>query len=145
MSPIPESREQLTALGGGEITEATRRVMRGNRGRNTRPEISLRRLLHRLGYRFRLHWRILPGSPDVFFTAKQAAIQVHGCFWHRHAGCPHSIVPRTRKAMSMSRISSRISILAHGSLGVISMIVPIFPSTSHWHRRFQTASPGIPW
>lgn len=54
------------------------------RGKDTRPEMSVRRLAHRLGYRFRLHRRDLPGSPDLVFPGRRAIIFVHGCFWHQH-------------------------------------------------------------
>jgi DNA mismatch endonuclease (patch repair protein) len=57
------------------------------RGKNTKPEIKLRKLAHHLGYRFRLHRRDLPGSPDLVFPARRKAIFVHGCFWHQH-DCP---------------------------------------------------------
>lgn len=63
---------------------------------NTRPELEVRTLLHRLGYRFRLHRRSLPGTPDLVFPSRRAVIFVHGCFWHRHAGCPKSSTPATR-------------------------------------------------
>jgi DNA mismatch endonuclease, patch repair protein len=57
------------------------------RGKDTKPEISVRKLAHGLGYRFRLHGRDLPGSPDLVFPSRRKAIFVHGCFWHRH-DCP---------------------------------------------------------
>lgn len=63
---------------------------------NTRPELQVRSLLHRLGYRFRLHTRSLPGKPDLVFQSRRAVIFVHGCFWHRHAGCPKASMPTTR-------------------------------------------------
>lgn len=65
------------------------------KGRNTHPELRVRRLLHRLGYRFRLHRRDLPGTPDIILPGRRVAIFVHGCFWHRH-GCSNSVLPRTR-------------------------------------------------
>lgn len=66
------------------------------RSANTRPELHVRSLLHRLGYRFRLHRRTLPGTPDLVFPSRRAVIFVHGCFWHRHAGCPKASIPATR-------------------------------------------------
>jgi len=65
---------------------------------NTQPELLLRRLLHRLGYRFRLQLADVPGRPDVAFTARKKAIYVHGCFWHAHEGCSASRIPKTRPA-----------------------------------------------
>jgi DNA mismatch endonuclease (patch repair protein) len=57
----------------------------------------VRKMLHALGYRFRLHRRDLPGTPDLVFPGRRAVIQVHGCFWHQHEGCRLASVPRTRK------------------------------------------------
>ena len=65
------------------------------KGRDTRPELLVRRLLHKLGYRFRLHQRELPGTPDIVLPGRRVVIFVHGCFWHRH-GCSNSVLPRTR-------------------------------------------------
>lgn len=66
------------------------------RGRDTRPELVVRRALHRLGHRFRLHRRDLPGAPDLVFPARRLAVFVHGCFWHRHPGCRLTTTPATR-------------------------------------------------
>lgn len=63
------------------------------KGRNTRPELKVRSLLHRLGYRFRLNRGDLPGRPDIVLPGRRTAIFVHGCFWHRHAGAPSSTRP----------------------------------------------------
>lgn len=64
--------------------------------KNTRPEVAVRRLLHRLGYRFRLHRRDLPGKPDVVLPKWRTAVLIHGCFWHRHEGCPNTRTPKSR-------------------------------------------------
>ena len=73
------------------------RMMSGIRGRNTRPELALRRALHRMGLRYRIHVRSLPGNPDLVFPRFNAVLFVHGCFWHRHRGCRYSTVPATRR------------------------------------------------
>ena len=65
------------------------------RGRDTTPEMVVRRLLHAMGYRFRLHGKELPGRPDIVFSRRKSVIFVHGCFWHRH-GCPETAVPKSR-------------------------------------------------
>ncbi len=70
------------------------RIWRGD----TKPEWLVRRLLHRLGYRFRLQWKDAPGRPDVAFPGRRKAIQVNGCFWHQHEGCRLAHVPNTRRA-----------------------------------------------
>src|SRR5215475_5598744 len=63
------------------------------RSGNTEPERKVRSILHRLGYRFRLHRRDLPGSPDIVLPRHKVAIFVHGCFWHQHRGCKKSRKP----------------------------------------------------
>ncbi|ORT73634.1 very short patch repair endonuclease [Pseudomonas mosselii] len=75
---------------------ARSRMMAGIKGRNTRPEMIVRRFLHANGYRFRLHRRDLPGSPDIVLSRLRVCIFVHGCFWHRHLGCHHTTSPKTR-------------------------------------------------
>ena len=66
------------------------------RGRDTKPEMAVRRLLHGLGYRYRLKWPGLPGRPDVIFPGRRKAVFVHGCFWHRHPGCCLARLPKSR-------------------------------------------------
>jgi DNA mismatch endonuclease, patch repair protein len=65
------------------------------RGKHTGPELLVRRLVHGLGYRYRLHVRNLPGTPDLAFASRKKAILVHGCFWHRH-NCGMAATPKTR-------------------------------------------------
>lgn len=64
---------------------------------NTKPEIKVRSMLHRMGYRFRLHRRDLPGTPDIVLPKFNLIIFVHGCFWHRHPGCKYAYTPKSRK------------------------------------------------
>ena len=66
------------------------------KGKNTKPELKVRSLLHRLGYRFRLHKKDLPGSPDIVLPKYKAVIFVHGCFWHRHKECKLAYKPKSR-------------------------------------------------
>lgn len=66
------------------------------RGRNTGVELAVRSLIHRLGFRYRLHRKDLPGRPDLVFISRQKVIFVHGCFWHRHAGCGLARLPKSR-------------------------------------------------
>lgn len=79
-----------------DVTEAVRRVMRANSGKESAPERAVRSLVHAMGYRFKTHYARLPGKPDLVFTARQKAVWVHGCFWHSHGGCRFATVPRTR-------------------------------------------------
>lgn len=60
-----------------------------------KPEMTVRSMVHRLGYRYRLHCSALPGKPDLVFAARRKVIFVHGCFWHQHSGCGRAHVPRT--------------------------------------------------
>lgn len=69
------------------------RVMAQVKGRDTSPEIAVRSLLHRLGYRFRLHRKELPGTPDVVLPRYRTVVFVHGCFWHQHPGCEAAARP----------------------------------------------------
>ena len=64
-------------------------------GKDTKPEVAVRKMLHCLGYRFRLHRKDLPGKPDIVLSKYKTVIQVHGCFWHQHEGCADSGVPKT--------------------------------------------------
>lgn len=70
--------------------------MSGIRGKDTKPEMAVRKALHAAGFRFRLHRRDLPGAPDVVLPGRHVAVFVHGCFWHRHAGCHYAKLPATR-------------------------------------------------
>lgn len=100
---------------GGEqaswaTSPATRRSMLANRGRDTKPELSLRRALHRLGYRFRVDIRPLPDvnrRADIVFTRQRVAIFVHGCFWH---GCPdHYVAPKANSTFWADKIERNIT------------------------------------
>lgn len=71
--------------------------MRRIRSKDTLPELTVRRLVHAMGYRYRLHQSKLPGRPDLVFPRLKKIIQVHGCFWHGHDGCRISHVPSSRQ------------------------------------------------
>ena len=69
--------------------------MRRIRSKDTAPEMKVRRLVHAMGYRYRLHKTGMPGKPDLVFTARRKVIFVHGCFWHQHAGCAEGRSPKS--------------------------------------------------
>ena len=73
-------------------------IMASIRGKNTGPEMLVRRAAHRLGLRFRLHDGKLPGRPDLVFARWRTVVFVNGCFWHRHPGCKRSTVPKSNTA-----------------------------------------------
>ena len=66
------------------------------KGKDTKPELAVRSLLHCMGYRFRLHRKDLPGKPDIVLPKYKTVIFVHGCFWHRHPGCLYAYNPKSR-------------------------------------------------
>src|SRR3954468_7400909 len=68
------------------------------KGRDTKPELLVRSILHRMGYRFRLHQNQLPGRPDVVLTRHRTVVFVHGCFWHRHHRCRYAYTPKSNIA-----------------------------------------------
>lgn len=78
------------------VSPATRSAMMARiRAKGTRPEVLVRQAAHGLGYRFRLHRKDLPGTPDLVFPGRRTALFVHGCFWHRHPGCKYSYTPKS--------------------------------------------------
>jgi DNA mismatch endonuclease (patch repair protein) len=92
---------------------------------DTKPEMRVRRLVHGMGYRYRLHVRTLPGLPDLVFRSRRKVIFVHGCFWHQH-GCSHYRMPRTRRRFREPKLASnaerdRVSLirLAQDGWGVL--------------------------
>jgi DNA mismatch endonuclease (patch repair protein) len=78
------------------------------RGRDTQPERAVRSLLHRLGFRFRLQSRRLPGCPDVVLPRYHSVVFVHGCFWHRHTDCPFAYTPKSRQNFWSSKFNDNV-------------------------------------
>jgi len=85
------------------------RMMASIKGSNTGPEIALRKALHALGLRYRLHDRKLYGRPDIVLPRWKAAVFVHGCFWHRHKGCKYATVPATRPQFWNEKFAANVS------------------------------------
>ncbi len=84
-------------------------IMSRIRGRGTKPELIVRRIAHRLGFRYRLHRKDLPGRPDIVFPRHRAVIMVHGCFWHRHPGCKLASNPKTRESFWKSKLEENVA------------------------------------
>ena len=80
-----------------KVSEQRSRNMSAIKSKNTKPEIKVRKILHSMGYRFRLHSKDLPGSPDIVLPKYKTVIFVHGCFWHRHENCKYASTPKTRQ------------------------------------------------
>lgn len=92
-----------------ETTPMSRSEMMSRIGsRDTAPEMAIRRVLHRAGYRFRLQRKDLPGRPDLTLPKHQAVIFVHGCFWHGHENCPDFRLPKTNEAFWKEKIARNI-------------------------------------
>ncbi|HKQ51669.1 MAG TPA: very short patch repair endonuclease [Pyrinomonadaceae bacterium] len=106
--------------------EQRSRNMSRVKGRDTRPEMLVRSIVHRLGYRFRLHGKKLPGRPDVVLTRHRKVIFVHGCFWHGHPGCRRAARPSTNREFwdkkidgNMARDSANIKALRREGWAVL--------------------------
>ena len=84
------------------------RMMSGIRGKNTKPELAVRRALHAAGFRFRLHRCDLPGAPDIVMAGRRITIFVHGCFWHRHKGCRLVKAPATNTEFWRAKLDSNV-------------------------------------
>ena len=91
------------------ISEQRSRNMSAIKSKNTKPEIAVRKLLHSLGYRFRLHRKDLPGSPDIVLPKYKTVIFVHGCFWHRHENCKYASTPKTRQEFWEAKFRENIN------------------------------------
>lgn len=89
-------------------TKTRSRMMAGIRGRDTRPELVVRSLLHRAGFRFRLHDRSLPGAPDIVMRSRNIVIFVNGCFWHRHRDCVMASTPASRPEFWVEKFRANV-------------------------------------
>lgn len=122
------------------VSDAISRVMSSNRAKDTKPEILLRKLLWRYGLKgFRLHWKKVPGRPDIAFPGKKIAIFVNGCFWHR---CPHCKLPlpktntefwKEKFKRNVDRDSLKIEQLHNESWHVLTI----------WECEIKTETPSI--
>jgi DNA mismatch endonuclease (patch repair protein) len=78
------------------------------KGKDTKPEMLVRKFLHAQGFRYKLHDKSLPGKPDLVLPKYKTAIFIHGCFWHGHAGCRYYVVPKTRTEWWLNKINGNI-------------------------------------
>jgi len=91
-------------------SKATRSYnMKQIKGKNTRPEMLVRKFLHALGFRYKLHDKSLPGAPDLVLPCLRTVIFVHGCFWHKHENCRYFVVPGTRRDWWMDKIGKNVA------------------------------------
>ncbi|PLC06036.1 very short patch repair endonuclease [Variovorax sp. RO1] len=108
--------------------EARSRRMAAIRPRDTKPEMVVRRLVYAMGYRYRLHRRDLPGTPDLVFQGRRKVIFVHGCFWHRHAACKLARLPKSRlefwvPKLEKNRLRDEAALVELARLGWSSLVI----------------------
>lgn len=132
------------------VDKATRsKMMSGIRAKDTKPEIIIRKLLHREGFRFRLHLRKMPGNPDIVLPKHKLCIFVHGCFWHHHQGCKYAYLPKTRRKFWESKfrenmLRDRVNQSKLISSGWRVMVIWECYIKSHTHMKIISAiSDGI--
>lgn len=104
--PVNDRKRQI--LEGPPVDPKRSALMARVRTQHSKPEIVVRRVAHALGYRFRLHPRNLPGTPDLVFPRLRKAIFVHGCFWHRHPRCVRTTTPKTRAAFWATKFADNV-------------------------------------
>ncbi len=92
----------------GIVSSVRSRNMAAIRGKDTAPELAVRRILHAMGLRFRLHRRDLPGRPDIVLPKHRTVVFVHGCFWHRHEVCRYTTTPKTRQEFWQSKFAANV-------------------------------------
>jgi DNA mismatch endonuclease, patch repair protein len=78
------------------------------KGKDTKPEMVVRKFLHANGFRYRLHVKNLPGKPDIVLPKYKIVIFIHGCFWHKHEGCKYFVVPKTRTEWWINKINGNV-------------------------------------
>lgn len=86
-------------------TEQRSQIMSKIKGKDTKPELLVRSIVHRMGFRFRLHRKDLPGKPDMVFPKHRKVIFVHGCFWHAHPGCSRATIPKSNTEFWLRKIN----------------------------------------
>jgi DNA mismatch endonuclease Vsr len=105
MPPQPKPRQARPTF--DDVSPARRKNMAAIRGKNTKPELAIRRLLHAMGYRYRLHVADLPGRPDLVFPSCRAVVEIRGCFYHVH-GCSNSVMPKTRTEWWSAKLAGNV-------------------------------------
>lgn len=92
------------------VSPATRsQMMRAIRGRNTQPELAVRKVIRELGVGYRLHVKGLPGCPDIVMKGRRKIVEVRGCFWHRHPGCRLAYTPKSRTEFWGSKFATNVA------------------------------------
>jgi DNA mismatch endonuclease (patch repair protein) len=100
-------RQRENLRNDAPVTLARSRIMRSIRQTHTKPELIVRKIIHAMGFRFRLHQRELPGKPDIVLRRHGVVVQVNGCFWHQH-GCSISNIPSTRTEYWIPKLARNV-------------------------------------
>ncbi|WP_354581926.1 DNA mismatch endonuclease Vsr [Hymenobacter sp. UYP22] len=111
------------------------------KGKDTKPELVVRRYLHGQGFRFRLHQKELPGKPDIVLPRYRTAVFVHGCFWHGHEGCRYFVTPKTRTDFWMNKIGRNVAndLKQHGELAAHGWrVITVWECELKAHARQET-------
>lgn len=103
------SQHSVGKMGKGKDKLTRSQIMSRVRSKNTSAEMKVRSLLHKQGYRFRLHDKHLPGSPDIIFPSRKKVVFVHGCFWHQHHGCRKATIPKTNTDYWEEKLTNNIN------------------------------------
>ncbi|WP_455914519.1 very short patch repair endonuclease [Pseudomonas syringae] len=123
------------------VDPATRsRMMSGIRSKNTQPEMIVRKFLHSQGYRFRIHRKDLPGSPDIVLPRFQTCIFVHGCFWHRHPNCRYATTPKSRPEFWLEKLTKN----AERDLRAVERLILLgWTVVTIWECELKTPGPAL--
>jgi DNA mismatch endonuclease (patch repair protein) len=90
-------------------SEAIRKTMQSNKGKDTRPELLVRKMLREAGFSgYRLHWKKAPGKPDIAYPGRKIAIFVNGCFWHRHPNCHYAYTPKSNQYFWLNKFEDTV-------------------------------------
>ncbi|WP_410934956.1 very short patch repair endonuclease [Pseudomonas sp. W5-01] len=116
--------------------------MAGIKGQNTKPEIAVRKLLHKNGFRFRLHYSGLPGKPDIVLPRYKLCIFIHGCFWHRHEGCKYTTFPKTKVDFWEKKFSDT---QARDRKNVNALIEKGWRTFEIWECGTKGSTPDLAW
>lgn len=124
---MPVTLRGLLQMMDTRTPEQRRKIMKSVGTKDTGPEMTVRRMVHRMGYRFRLHRKDLPGTPDLVFPGKRKVLFVHGCYWHGH-GCAKGRLPKSRleywePKIKKNRLRDTKAIAALASLGWKALVV----------------------
>ena len=117
--------------------------MRAVKDRNSRAEMTVRRLIHSMGFRYRLHWEVLPGKPDIVFTKRRKVIFVHGCFWHGHKCRRGNRMPKANRGywtekLTRNRERDLVTISSLGEAGWDVLVIWECQTKAGNHKKLQS-------